>query len=279
MILITDSGSTKTDWILISNQKQTKIKTLGLNPAILSATELKNRILESKELINNINSVKQIYFYGAGCGTSKPKNKLLNILNTIFTNATSYVFEDTLAAIYAVTKEPAIVCILGTGSNCTYFNGTKNIQKVASLGYTIMDEASGNYYGRELIKNYYYNQMPIDLALAFENEYNLEADDIKYNLYQQENPNAYLASFTPFLIKNKQHDFMQTLIYKGLNLFVKNHISQYAESKQVPIHFVGSIAYLLSHEIKAVLKKHGLTLGKIEQKPINGLIHHHTNTN
>jgi N-acetylglucosamine kinase-like BadF-type ATPase len=276
MILIADSGSTKTDWTVISNQKQTKVKTLGLNPAILSTKELKNRIINSP-LMEIQDKVTQIYFYGAGCGTIKPTKVLEKILVSIFKNAIISVVEDTLAAIHSVTSKPAIVCILGTGSNCTYFNGKESIQKVESLGYSIMDEASGNYYGKELLKNYFYHKMPINLALQFEKEFLLDSDEVKYNLYQSKNPNAYLASFTPFLIQHKKHEFMQNLIFKGLHLFIENQILQHTESKKLPIHFVGSIAHFLKDEIKIALKNYQLTLGKIEQKPMHGLIKYHLN--
>ncbi|WP_290699483.1 N-acetylglucosamine kinase, partial [Lacinutrix sp.] len=206
MILIVDSGSTKCDWIAVDengNQLLEKIRTKGLNPAILSKKKLRKTIKKSKELINNSEKVTNIFFYGAGCGTEKPRLVLKIVLQHIFINAHVEVNEDTLAAVFATINTPdeaAVVCILGTGSNCSYYDGEKLEQRVDSLGYTLMDDASGNYYGKQLIRDYYFNQMPEDIKIAFADKYNLEADFIKYNLYKQPNPNAYLAIFAEFMI-------------------------------------------------------------------------------
>ncbi|WP_431134194.1 N-acetylglucosamine kinase [Psychroserpens mesophilus] len=282
MILITDSGSTKCDWIVIDkngNQIHEKIRTKGLNPAILKEKKLKKIIKNSDELMQIKDQVTHIFFYGAGCGTTKPKLMLRNILESIFKNAVIDVQEDTMAAVRATinhSSEPAVVCIMGTGSNCSYFDGKKLHQRVVSLGYTLMDEASGNYYGKELIKDYYFNHMPEDIKMAFEHKYNTEADYIKYNLYKQPNPNAYLASFAEFMFLNKDSEYVIELIKKGFRLFAKNMIFQYRdELKTVPVHFAGSIAFFAKEEIHEVANELGFTVGNFERRPIEGLVSYH----
>jgi N-acetylglucosamine kinase-like BadF-type ATPase len=196
MILIADGGSTKADWIAINDDRneEFRVRTLGLNPAIVPEKELRNRIVNMFQLINVKNDVEEIHFYGAGCGTPKPIEILKTILESIFVNAKVFIAEDMLAAVYAASgKEPAIICILGTGSNSCYFDGENLHTKSASLGYILMDEASGNYFGKILLRAYYYNKMPKGLAEKFENEFNLEADHIKENLYRKSNPNMYLC--------------------------------------------------------------------------------------
>ncbi len=144
--------------------------------------------------------------------------------------------------------------------------------------YTLMDEASGNYYGKELIKDYYFNNMPEDIKVAFEHKYNLDADYIKYNLYKQPNPNAYLANFAEFMFLNKDSEYIIDLIKKGLRLFAKNMIFQYKEElKTAPIHFAGSIAYYAQDEIYQVADELGFTVGNFERRPIEGLVIYHTN--
>jgi N-acetylglucosamine kinase-like BadF-type ATPase len=93
-------------------------------------------------------------------------------------NAFAHVEEDTMAAVYATTAVSAVVCILGTGSNCCYFDGNSIIYKFPSLGDVVMDEGSGNYYGKALLNSYYYNQMPIELWLLFEKKYNLDEKQV-----------------------------------------------------------------------------------------------------
>ena len=99
----------------------------------------------------------------------------------------------------------SIVFILGTGSNCTYYDGTDIVQKITSMGYVLMDDASGNYYGRQMLKDYFFNKMPPELALKFSKEYNLDPNIVKNTIYKKPNPQAYLATFAKFLIDNKNN--------------------------------------------------------------------------
>jgi N-acetylglucosamine kinase-like BadF-type ATPase len=219
-----------------------------------------------------------LYFYGAGCGTDRMKNFLQELFQVYFINAEVVVFEDTYAAVYATTppNEKAIVCILGTGSNCSYFDGEKLHQKVQSLGYIIMDDCSGNQFGRQLIRDYYFNKMPKFLSDQFEQNYNLEADVIKHNLYKEPNPNAYMATFAQFLIEHKKQDYCQKVITTQIEIFVENYITQFENYKEVPIHFIGSIAFYLKEELKQIFDKKGHQLGNVLKRPIEGLIRFHT---
>ncbi len=282
MILIVDSGSTKCDWIAIDkdgNRLLEKIKTKGLNPAILSQKKLTKIIKKNSALKEIRKNVSHVFFYGAGCGTEKPRLLLQGVLQAFFYNTKVEVKEDTYAAVYATIKtnnEAAVVCILGTGSNCSYYDGKILHQRVKSLGYTIMDDASGNYFGRQLIRDYYYNQMPKDIKVAFADRYNVEDDFIKYNLYKQPNPNAYLASFAEFMFLNKDSEYVTNLIKKGIRLFAKNMILQFKEElKTVPVHFAGSIAFFSQDEIKEVAQELGFTVGNFKRRPIEGLVSYH----
>ncbi|MEW4922662.1 N-acetylglucosamine kinase [Algibacter sp. 2305UL17-15] len=283
MILIVDSGSTKSDWLAVdSNGKKLmdKIRTKGLNPAILSERKLHKTIMKSEELKSNADKVTHVFFYGAGCGTENARELLQDVLAQIFTNAHIEVNEDTLAAVYATIshpKEAAVVCILGTGSNCSYYDGERLHQRVKSLGYTLMDDASGNYYGKQLIRDYYFGHMPENVRIAFGAKYNMEADYIKYNLYKQPSPNAYLANFAEFMFLHKDSEYTTNLIKKGIRLFATNMIMQFKEElKTVPVHFAGSIAYFSQKEIKEVAEEMGFKTGNFVRRPIDGLVPFHT---
>ena len=283
MILITDSGSTKCDWIVVDKngeQLHEKIRTKGLNPAILKEKKLGKIIRRSDELMQFKDQVTHVFFYGAGCGTANPRAILTGVLESIFPNAIVDVQEDTMAAVRATLNsndEAAVVCIMGTGSNCSYFDGRRLHQRVVSLGYTLMDQASGNYYGKELIKDYYFNKMPEDIKVAFEHKYNLDADYIKYNLYKQPNPNAYLANFAEFMFLNKDSEYIIELIKRGFRTFANNMIFQYKEElKTAPVHFAGSIAYFSEKEIREVANELGFRVGNFERRPIEGLVSYHT---
>lgn len=283
MILIVDSGSTKCDWMPVDEHGQMlreKIRTKGLNPAILPENKLKKIISDNEELMLHKLDVTHVFFYGAGCGTEKPKTLLKHVLQYIFINAVIEVEEDTMAAVRATLNndnEAAVVCIMGTGSNCSYYDGTTLHQRVKSLGYIIMDDASGNYYGKQLIRDYYFNHMPTNLKLSFAEKYNVEEDYIKYNLYKQPNPNAYLANFAEFMFLNKDSEYITDLIKKGVRLLATNMIMQFKEElKTVPVHFAGSIAFFSQDEIKEVAQEMGFTVGNFARRPIEGLVSYHT---
>tara|TARA_B100000767_G_C19773911_1_gene541559 strand:- start:1827 stop:2690 length:864 start_codon:yes stop_codon:yes gene_type:complete len=281
MYLIVDSGSTKTDWFAIDERGDIifSTQTLGLNPQVLSSAILKERIINNYDLFQNRKKVTKLFFYGAGCGIKSTTDRINKIFEEIFINSSFNIKEDTYAAVYASAESgvPSIVCILGTGSNCSYFDGKNVHQYITSLGYILMDEASGNFYGKQLIRGYYFNEMPKHLAKLFEKEFDLSANTVKENLYRKENPNTYLARFAKFLIANKKDTYMQDIIYEGLRRFIKHQLFQFENAKDVPIHFVGSISYLLRDEVNFVLKEFDLTLGIIIKRPIDQLVKYHIN--
>ena len=279
MIFIVDSGSTKTDWIALDDSGQVlfSTQTLGLNPQVLPSAILTERIINNYDLYQNREKVSHVHFYGAGCGVESPAKRIEKVFTEIFTQSNFSILEDTYAAVYAATQpnDPAIVCIMGTGSNCTYFDGKEIEQRITSLGYVLMDEASGNFFGKQLIRAYYFKTMPEALAKKFEDQYDLSSDTIKENVYRRENPNTYLAKFAQFIIQHKRVPEMKTIIEDGLQRFISHQILQFEDAKDVPIHFIGSIAHYLQDEIDTALKKNGLRLGNVVKRPIDGLVEHH----
>ena len=279
MLFVVDSGSTKTDWIALDDSGKVlfSTQTLGLNPQVLPSAILTERIINNYDLYQNREKVSHVHFYGAGCGVESPARRIEKVFSEIFTSSKFSILEDTYAAVYAATRpnNPAIVCILGTGSNCTYFDGNEIEQRTTSLGYVLMDEASGNFYGKQLIRAYYFKTMPEILAKKFEEQYDLSPDQIKENVYRRENPNTYLAKFAKFIIEHKEFEEMKTIIEDGLQRFISHQILQFDDAKEVPIHFIGSIAHYLKDEIDEALKRNGLSLGSVVKRPIDSLVEHH----
>lgn len=280
MILITDGGSTKCDWVLLDNSGNVVFRTttLGLNPTVVSEVDLIERISSNEEIKNVFKSVKVLDFYGAGCGSENPKAILKEVLNSLFPEATVSVSEDMVAAVLSVTTSPGIVCILGTGSNSCYFDGLEIHSPIPSLGYILMDEASGNYFGKRLIRDYYYNKMPTDIASEFNQKYTLDVDSIKLNLYKKSDPNAYLASFVQFIFTYDEiTPYFHKLIKEGITNFIDCRILCFKNAQKVPIHFIGSIAHFSKDIIEECFLEHDLNLGNIVQRPIEGLIEYYRN--
>ena len=278
MILIADGGSTKADWIALNSDRVEafRVRTLGLNPAVVSEDELTNRIINMFQLMAVKERVTEIHFYGAGCGTPKPIAILESILESIFINAEVNIAEDMLAAVYASSGvQPALVCILGTGSNSCYFNGESVEMKTASLGYTLMDEASGNYFGKKLLRDFYYEKMPKAIAAKFNEQFKLDIDTVKYNLYRQPNPNMYLASFAKFMFEFKDEKYIKRIIKKGFLKFFKCRILPFKKTADTPIYFIGSIAYYFRDLLEKIAEKHELKITDIIQRPIDNLVAFH----
>lgn len=280
MILLADGGSTKCDWILLNSKgdELVRTQTKGLNPSVFTTQVLKSRLHENEDLQAVKDKVEKVYFYGAGCGTQMPLKRLLLVLEEYFSeNIKVEIAEDIVAAVHAVTTEPGIVCILGTGSNSCYFDGNKIHSGVASLGYTIMDEASGNYFGKQLLRDYFYEKMPEKVSKDFENSFDLNPDIIKENLYNKQSPNSYLAAFAEFIFKNEPNKYFYKLIFEGIKNFIENRVCCFKEAQNLPIHFIGSIAFFSQDIINDVAKNYQLKIGNVIQRPIDGLLEYHRN--
>ncbi len=280
MILLADGGSTKCDWILLDHngEQVLKTRTKGLNPAVFKSDVLETRLYANEDLKDYKSQVKSVHFYGAGCGTPEPTKILEDILKKYFVDAEIMVKEDMVAAVFAATTEPGIVCILGTGSNSCYFDGDNIQMEVESLGYVLMDEASGNYFGKRLLRDYYYKRMPKVIADEFEKRYDLSPDTIKENVYRNDNPNTYLANFAEFIFTSEERNgYFYLLITEGIKKFIENRVMCFPEAQNVPIHFIGSIAHFSQDIIKDALLPYHLTMGNIVRRPIEGIIDYYRN--
>lgn len=278
MILIADGGSTKCDWILLDDQGEIvlKTRTKGLNPAVFKPKTLKARLEENEDLKEIVSQVTRVDFFGAGCGTPTPVKNLKEILEDYFKGAQINVDEDMVAAALAATTKPGIVCILGTGSNSCYFDGQNVHMEVESLGYVLMDEASGNYFGKRLIRDYFYKFMGEDMSKEFAKRYDLNADTIKRNVYKEDNPNTYLASFAEFIFTAQERNgYFYKLIYEGMEKFIERRVMCFKQAQNVPIHFIGSIAFFSEDIIRDVAKRYHLDIGNVIRRPIDGLIAHY----
>ena len=279
MRLIVDSGSTKTDWICIDEKGEILFdtQTKGLNPQVLTEQIIEERVINNFDLYQNRKKISHLHFYGAGCGTESPRKLIKKVFERVFINSLIDIKEDTYAAVFATCDvgQKSITSILGTGSNCTYFDGKNILQKVDSLGYVIMDDASGNYYGRQLIRDYYFNKMPLSVQKKISESFDMQSNTIKDHIYKRPNPNTYLAKFGRFVIDNKELPYIKKLIKKGFNLFISNQIEQFSDCKEIPLHFIGSIGFYLKDELKEVLLSKNMNIGKVLRKPIDGLVNYH----
>jgi len=276
MLLIADSGSTKSDWMLKQNGKEIIFNTVGINPFFHDKEFICNAIKSNETLYNLRKEVSELYFYGAGCSSPEFNAKVESSLALVFDNAKIIVEHDLTACAFATYDgEPGISCILGTGSNSCFYDGELIIEKVPALGYILGDEGSGSYFGKKLITNYLYNRLPLSLKNDFEKEYRLTKEQIFENIYQKPNANVYLASFMSFIVYHRESSYIKEIIIEGFREFISTHVKCYDNYLQCKIHFIGSIAYLFENELKQVLSEEDLKLGMMIRKPIDGLYNYH----
>ena len=277
MIFIIESGSTKSDWVLVDDKsKQTFYKTIGFNPYFHSAELVSSEIKKNKEIIGHASSVKKIFFYGAGCSSEKMNNKIAKGIQSVFKDAEIFVEHDLLACAFATYEgEPGISCIIGTGSNSCHFDGVNLNEEVPALGYVLGDEGSGSYFGKFLLSSFLYHKLPSDLMKDFQDTYALTEADIVSGVYQKESPNVFIASFMPFVVKHKKHKFFNDVLVKGLQHFMEVHVCCYKDYLDTPVHFVGSLSVLLEDELRIAADNLGIEIRSVTAKPIQNLVDYH----
>ena len=271
MIVVVDSGSTKSHWALIKNKESHEvIEKPGYNPYTHDAGVL-SKIVQS---IGNLNSIDKIYFYGAGIIPGESRQIVISLLLRELPHATVEAETDLLAAARAVCKDDSgLVCILGTGSNSCYYDGQRIVRSIPTLGYILGDEGSGTHIGKEIIRSFFYQEMPTKLSASFVKEYGSEKLEILGSLLQNPAPNQYLASFSIFAYQHLKEPFIFALVKKCISDFFHRHLIKYQLPEKV--NFVGSIAHYYSNVVEECLNDFKMNKGRILKSPINDLISYH----
>lgn len=276
MILIADSGTTKTEWCIITDDGTTEsLVTSGINPFYQDAENISS-ILEREFTASR--KYDYIYFYGAGCINQEKQDVVRKSLLLIFETSNIFIGSDLLAAAHSLCQDqPGVVCILGTGSNSCYYNGSEIEANVSPLGFILGDEGSGAVLGKKLIGDVLKKQLPQSLINDFFETYNTIAAEILENVYKKPFPSRYLANYTKFLSKNIKHPEIENIVTASFREFVTRNLLQYPGIERTPIHFTGSIAFHFEVQLRKAIEEQHLILGNIERAPMNGLIRYHNN--
>lgn len=276
MILIADSGSTKTDWRTLDTAGAVaQAKTTGINPYHLSESRIA-AILQQELLPQVKPPVTRIYFYGAGCATPAASDRVRGALSAVFPGAGIEVHSDLLAAARALCGHaPGIACILGTGANSCLYDGLQIIDHIPPLGYILGDEGSGAYIGKTLLNAYLKRDMPAPLAQQFEKRYTPTVAEVLENTYRGTQPGPYLASFAKFAFHHLKHPYMAHLIYESFAAFFQKNVTKYERYREQPVHFTGSVAFYYANLLRQVASDQGITVRNIMETPIAGLTLYH----
>lgn len=277
MILIADSGSSKTDWRIVQRDGSIgQANTPGFNPYYQPIDDLKKNIRET--LLPAVSEpVDRIYFYGAGVSSDKNQQIIRDAFLEFFPDAYIEIGWDLLAAARALCgREPGIACIMGTGSNSCLYDGEKIVDNVANLGWILADEGSGASIGKKFLVDYLRKKMPQSLADQFQKRFPQTREEFLEKIYQQEKPSAFLASFAKFIFQHLKEPYCYQLVYNSFAEFYENNVMQYPGYRNLKVHFTGSIAFYFSDILRQVANDKGITVKNILEGPIAGLTLYHT---
>jgi N-acetylglucosamine kinase-like BadF-type ATPase len=276
--IIADSGSTKCEWrLLAEGTKAKKIITQGISPYFLTQEQI--TALLQKELLPKLKEVQvdEVYYYGTGLSNPINVKLVKGALKKVFPGSHIEANHDLLGAARALCQQgKGVACILGTGSNSCYYNGSKIMKNSPGLGYVLGDEGSGAYLGKKVIQYFLYNTFDEDLMGRFTARFATTQVEILENVYKKPLPNRYLASFAIFLAENRGHYMIENIIEDGLSDFFFTHLYKYRESWTMPIHFAGSVAHGFKDVLKELCGTYELELGRILKNPMDGLVTYHS---
>ena len=277
MILLADSGSTKTDWGLVENGKLVKrLRTSGMNPFQMSeeaiTEEIKTHLVP--ELPGTV--LDEVHFYGAGCTKEKQPIVERALRANLTINGECEVASDMLGAARGICgHKPGIACILGTGSNSCSYDGKNLVKNVSPLGFILGDEGSGAVLGKLVVGDVLKNQMPEAITKRFFEKYKLTSAEIIDRVYRQPKPNTFLASFVPFLEENIDEPKIYNLVKESFRSFLRRNVMQYDGWQTLPIGFNGSIAKIYKKPLLEALEEEGMHLGRIIQAPMEAMVEYH----
>ena len=278
-MLIADSGSTKTDCICLTGSDesmQIEIQTMGLNPFHVSDNEIRGVLAHDVLPQLSDTKVDAVYFYGSGV-RPEVEGRVEGLLRESFPDAqTVEAHSDLLGACRALCGDKAgIACILGTGANSCVYDGRQVVHNTPALGYILGDEGSGAVLGKHLLHDLYTGVLPHNLRITFEKEMGLELSEIINKVYREPQANRFLASLSEFIHRHLDEEGIRQLVYNTFSDFVNYHISRYGR-RDLPLSFVGSIAYYYQKQLQLIVQMLGYPMGTILKSPLQGLVAYHS---
>jgi glucosamine kinase len=278
LILIADSGSTKTAWTLLEGDVVTgQWKTRGFNPYYQGEEEVRQALREEFLPALGGISVDRVFFYGAGCSTPERKSVIERAIGSFLPESRIEVNNDLLGAARSLCgHQPGIVCIVGTGSGSCFYDGSVIARNIPSLGFILGDEGSGAYIGKKLITDFLREDMPATIHEAIRKEYGIDKESVLEQVNKRPMPSRYLAGFSRFVTARLGEPYLFDLAYHALKDFAMQYIVRYDNYQEYSVHFIGGVAYHNRTVLAKIAGDLSFRLGRIEEQPMEGLIRFHT---
>ena len=278
MILIADSGSTKTSWCLVHNgEVRAEFSSEGYNPCYMSQEYISQSLKACLPANPLWEQVEEITFYGAGCYDDKFV-VMQEALHPLFPHAEVSVAMDLIGSARALLgRQAGFAAILGTGTNSCLYDGQRITHNIDSLGFMLGDEGSGGYIGKRLISDYIRGYMPKEIHQAFWDKYRMTGDELIDRIYLGEMPNRYCAGFTRFITGFGQaNDYLDRVVYEAFSDFFKNIVSGYPSYTDYTFNCVGSVGWIFKDTLTRVAADYQMKTEKIINEPMEGLIAYHS---
>lgn len=291
MILIVESGATKTDWSAVAPGRQpVNIRTAGINLAIMSEAPIEAIVLEAVEALRSAvqgfcgsEKVEEIHFYAAGLiipeETKVPAlaGNLNKVLANLFPDAVIEYASDLLDAARAVCgHQPGIAAILGTGSNSCFYDGTRIVKNVHSSGFILGDEGGGARLGKIFLSDFLKGLVPESLSDEFASCFEVDYLTVVRNVYRSDAPAKYLGSFAPWILERyASSDYARSIVDGNFKDFIERALKQY-DIKNYPVGVVGGLGNAASGILKKVAEPYGISFSKIIATSMEGLVEYHS---
>ena len=277
MVIIADSGSSKTNWIISDGKTDNiKINTEGLNPNFTDAKRIFSVVSKKVLPLAGDKTITSIFFYGSGCSDIRMCNSVKERIREVFPTAYIEVNSDLLGAARALLgNNSGIACILGTGSNSGLYNGKRITANIPPLGFILGDEGSGSYLGKRLLSDYLKGVMPTDISSLFGSKYKTDKDRVIEKVYRGEFPNKYIAGFVVFLKDNIEKKYCRELVKEAFSDFIRRNIKFYDGYDKLKISYTGSIAWHFRELLEEVMEINGLNTGEILREPSEQIMQYH----
>lgn len=280
MIAVVYSGSKSAFWKIANNGKTIAECTMpGINPCFNEPKHILYLLGKNSALINYAEQIKRIYVFAAGASSIAKQKELTDTLTIFFKNSKITVKDDLYgASIAACYNETGIVGILGSGSNCAYYDGKNPEQNNYGLGFILGDEGSANYLGKMLLKKYLEDKIPEDIKSKLEEKYNVDRPNVLERIYKKPNVQHYLSSFLDFYLENRTHKYIVQLIDQAFESYFKVYLlPTMAKHPNQDIHFVGTVAGNFQDRLRAIAQKHHINIISITKEPIYNLLNYYSN--
>jgi N-acetylglucosamine kinase-like BadF-type ATPase len=278
MMLIADSGSTRTRWCILKNNNTAQlVETAGLNPYFTGSDEIQNIVSKEINTYIDFHNVNEIHFYGAGCKAYENSRIVSDALSELFHNADIEVNTDILGAARGLLqRETGIACILGTGSNTCFYDGRFVTQRSPSLGYILGDEGSAADIGKRLLRAYLYGSFCKELKTEFEKTYPYDIDLFLKLIYHREHPNRFLASLSRFAHAHSHDPLVSDILNASFSEYFERHLMIYPDIQKLPVAFTGSISFFFESFIRPIAQSKGVKINSVIREPMDGLIQFHS---